>query len=446
VLELRRQYVAPFVFTYYQQPLLIVEGYLQYLWDHTGKRYLDAAAGIATISVGHCHPRVVEAARQQVGTLAHTTTIYLHPNIARYAAALAQHFPQESKLGSLYFTNSGSEANEVATMLARLHTGSFDVIALRNGYHGGSAATMGLTAMSNWKYPLPHALGVHYACPGYCYRCPAGLEYPACGLRCAHDIEPLVAYETCGKVAAFIAEAIQGVGGVIEPPPGYFRTVYEIVRAHGGLCIADEVQSGFARTGETFWAFEHHGVTPDVVTLAKGIANGAPLGAVVTRPDVAQAMMQRLHFNTFGGNPVSAIQGLTTLQVIDEEQLQRNAREVGGYLRERLLDLQRRHPLIGDVRGRGLLQAIELVRDRSTKEPARVETARIHETIKDRGLLCGKAGVYGNVLRFTPPLCITKPDIDFLAQTLDEALGMAKGESRVTSECRRQNSERDTHR
>jgi len=393
---------------------------MQYLWDETGRRYLDAAAGIVTVSVGHCHPRIVSAVRDQVGKLTHTTTLYLHPTITTYAKNLADHFPKESGLKVTYFTNSGSESNELATMLARLHTGCFEIIALRNGYHGGTQTTMGFTAIGNWKYPLPHSFGVRFTTPGYCYRCPFGLEYPDCSLKCAHNLAQVIEYETAGQIAAFIAEPIQGVGGIIAPPPEYFRIVYDIVRAHGGLCISDEVQTAWGRLGTHFWGFEAYGVTPDIVVMAKGIGNGVPLGAVTTRPDIAECMKQKLHFNTFGGNPVSMIQGLTTLEIIDSENIQKHAHEVGGYLKERLIDLQRSHRLIGEVRGRGLLLGIELVRDHISKEPATEEAANVHEVAKDRGLLTGRGGVYGNVLRINPPMCITKADVNFLADCLDE--------------------------
>ena len=393
---------------------------MQYLWDDTGKRYLDAIAGIVAVSIGHCHPRIVEAVREQVGKLMHTTTIYLHPTITTYAKRLAERFPEHSELQVTYFTNSGSESNDLATMMARLHTGQFEIISLRNGYYGGSQATMGLTAMGNWKYPFPHSFGVKYATPGYCYRCPFGLEYPSCDLRCARDVAQLIDYETSGKIAAFIAEPIQGAGGVVDPPPEYFKIVYDIVRSHGGLCISDEVQTGFGRLGTHFWGFEVYDAVPDIVAMAKGIGNGAPLGAVTTRAEIAECMKQKLHFNTFGGNPVSMIQGLTTLEIIDSDHVQQNAHEVGGYLKERLVDLQRSHPLIGDVRGQGLMLGVELVRDRDSKEPATEETALVHEGARDRGLLIGKGGVYSNVLRIKPPMCITKADADFLADCLDE--------------------------
>ncbi len=420
VINLRRDYVSPALFHYYQEPIMIVEGHMQYLWDEKGTRYLDAIGGIVSVSVGHCHPRIVEAVREQVGKLMHTTTVYLHPNIATYAEKLANHFPANSKLRASYFTNSGSEANDLAAMMARLHTGHFDIISLRNGYHGGTQAAMGMTAMGNWKFPFPHSFGVKHATPGYCYRCPLGLEYPSCDVKCAKDVASLIEYETSGKIAAFIAEPIQGAGGVVDPPKEYFKIIYDIVRSHGGLCISDEVQTGFGRLGTDFWGFDYYDVVPDIVTMAKGIGNGAPLGAVTTRHEIAECMKQKIHFNTFGGNPVSIIQGLTTLEIIDQENVQQNAKEMGGYLKERLLALQDQHPLIGDVRGAGLLLGVELVKNRKTKEPATEEAVKIHEEAKTRGLLLGRGGLYGNVLRIKPPMCITKPDIDFLADTLDE--------------------------
>ncbi|NOS99113.1 MAG: aspartate aminotransferase family protein [Phycisphaerales bacterium] len=421
-LALRREYLTPALLTLYREPLCLVQGKMQYVWDDTGRRYLDAFGGIVTISVGHAHDTIVERIRDQVGKLCHTTTLYVHPAAGQYAKALADHFPDGSDLKVTTFTNSGSEANEVAVLTARVATGRFDVIALRNGYHGGMHATMGLTGQGTWKYPVPQGFGVHHVAPGYCYRCPFGLTYPSCDLRCAHDVAEQIRFGSPGEIACFIGEPIQGVGGVVDPPPEYFKIVYDIVRRHGGLCIADEVQTGWGRTGDHFWGFENYGVVPDIVTLAKGMANGAPLGACTTRPDVAQHMTQRLHFNTFAGNPVSMIQGLTTLEIIDAEGLQENARRVGGHLRDRLLELQERHPLIGDVRGKGLILGVELVDDRVPKSPATAATADVLEMTKTRGLLLGKGGYDGNVLRITPPMCITRADADFLADCLDEVL------------------------
>ena len=430
VLALRKEYLTPGLVTYYREPILIVEGHMQYLWDDAGKQYLDAFAGIVTVSVGHCHPKVVEKVREQVGRLQHTTTIYLHPTAPLFAKKLAEHMPEGSDLSVSYFTNSGSEANELAVLMAREFTGNTEVVSLRNGYHGGTQATMGLTAVGTWKFKSSPTSGTKYAVPGYCYRCPLGLTYPSCNIKCATDTEEMIRYETSGEVAAFIGEPIQGVGGTVVPPPEYFGIVYDIIRKHGGLCIADEVQTGFGRTGTAFWGFENWGVTPDLVTMAKGIGNGVPLGACVTRPEVAKTLKNRVHFNTFGGNPVSMTQGLATLEVIDAEGIQANALRVGNHLKSRLLDLQERQPLIGDVRGLGLMLGVELVRDRVSTEPATTETADVHGFRKDRGLLVGGGGLYGNVLRIKPPMCLTIDDADFLVDCLDEVLGLVASRAR----------------
>jgi len=421
VLALRQEYLSPALLLYYKEPLMIVEGHMQYLWDETGRRYLDAIAGIVTVSVGHCHPKVVERVREQVGLLQHTTTIYIHPTVGQYAKKLADHMPGDLKV--TYFTNSGSESNDLALLTSRMATGHFDVISLRHGYHGGSQTVMGMTGQSSWKYALPQGFGVHHAMPGYCYRCPLGLEYPSCDVKCAQDIGDLIKFATSGRVAAFIAEPIMGVGGVVTPPKEYFKIAYEQVRKAGGICIADEVQTGFGRTGTKFWGFENWDVTPDMVSMAKGIGNGTALGAVVTTPQIAQAMTGKLHFNTFGGNPVQATYGLATLEVIDEEGIQENALKVGGRLKAGLENLMDKHALIGEVRGMGLMLGVELVRDRKTKEPANTEAAQIVENARAHGLLIGKGGFYGNVLRIKPPMCITREDADYIIGCLDEIMG-----------------------
>jgi len=422
ILNLRREYLNPGIFLFYSEPVCIVEGFMQYLWDETGKRYLDAFAGIATVSVGHCHPKITERLREQIGRIVHTTTIYLHPNVVQFAEALARRMPEGSDLKMSYFVNSGSEANDLAILMARLFTSNHDVLSLRNAYHGGSSVPMSLTAVGTWKFPVTNLPNVKHVVPGYCYRCPFGLTYPACDLKCARSAEDVIRHETSGQVACFIGEPIQGVGGVVQPPPEYFKIVYDIVRRHGGICIADEVQTGFGRTGEHYWGFQNYDVVPDMVTMAKGIGNGMPLGACTTRPEIAEHMKRRVHFNTFGGNPVSALAGLATLEVIDQENLQENARQVGGYLKGKLLELQQKHALIGEVRGLGLMLGVELVRDRQTREPATAETARLLDETKQRGLLLGKGGLYGNVLRIKPPMCITRADCDFLVDCLDDCL------------------------
>lgn len=417
VLAVRRQHLNPALFHYYRRPLMIVEGKAQWLFDETGRRYLDALGGIATVSVGHCHPDVIAAAQRQSALLQHVTTVYLHPNVAYYAQALTAKLPGELKVA--YFVNSGSEANDLALLMARAYTGNYDAITLRNGYHGGSQSTMGLTSPHTWKFNVPHSFGVHHAQMPDLYRGPYGKDDPEAGRKYAADIHDLIRFATSGQIAAFIAESIQGVGGAVTFPSDYLKYAYDHARAAGGLSIADEVQSGFARTGD-FWAFERQGVVPDIVTMAKGIGNGTALAAVVTTPKIAAALTQRHHFNTFGGNAVACAVGHAVLDVIDREGLQANARAVGARLKAGLERLATKHMLIGDVRGEGLLLGLELVKDRASKAPASEETVAVFERARDLGLLFGKAGLASNTIRLTPPLCVTAADADFIVAALDE--------------------------
>jgi alanine-glyoxylate transaminase/(R)-3-amino-2-methylpropionate-pyruvate transaminase len=420
VLQLRRQFLNPGIFLYYKKPVMLVEGRGQYIFDETGRRYLDGLGGIVTVSVGHCHPHVVEAARRQIETLQHSTTIYLHPNIAEYAEQLAARMPGDLKV--CYFVNSGSEANDLALLMARVFTGNFDVIALRNGYHGGNMSTMGLTAHSTWKFNVPHSFGVHHAITPDPYRGAWGRADPAAGKNYAADVKNLIDYASSGQVAGFIAESIQGVGGVVVYPDGYLQHAYGHVRAAGGVCIADEVQTGFGRTGAHFWGFENQGVIPDIVTMAKGIGNGCPLAAVVTTAKIAETVTRRIHFNTFGGNPVVCAQGKAVLEVIEREKLQANSLKIGGHLFAGLEKLQARHNIIGDARGKGLMLGMELVKDRAAKEPAKAECAQVVEKCRDLGLLLGKGGLWGQTIRIAPPMCVTRADADFLLDVLDTAL------------------------
>ncbi|MBI2814982.1 MAG: aminotransferase class III-fold pyridoxal phosphate-dependent enzyme [Opitutae bacterium] len=421
VLAQRKQFLNPGLFLYYKQPIMIVEGKMQYVWDSTGKRYLDGLGGIVTVSVGHCHPHVLKAINAQNQVLQHSTTIYLNPNIGAFAEKLASKMPGDLKV--CYFVNSGSEANDLALLMARLSTGNYDVIALRNAYHGGNAAGMGVTAHSNWKFNTPHSFGVHHAVAPYPYRGHFGYDDPDAGRKYAEDVKQVIDYTTPGKVAAFIAESIQGVGGFVEFPQGYLQHTYEHVRAAGGVCIADEVQTGFGRTGTHYWGFETQGVIPDIVTMAKGIGNGAPLAAVVTTPKIAAVMAQKVHFNTFGGNPVVSAIGQAVLEVIDNEKTQANCLELGNHILAGLNKLKAKHKIIGDVRGRGLMLGIEFVKDRATKEPHKEGCAQAVENARELGLLLGKGGLWGQTIRFAPPMNITQADADFLLAVLDEAIG-----------------------
>lgn len=419
VFRLRKEYLNPALFHLYKIPLMLVEGKGQYVWDEKGRRYLDGFAGIATVSVGHCHPHVLAAVQKQNETLQHSTTVYLHPNIAEFGRALAARMPGELKV--CYFVNSGSEANDVAVLMARAYSGNFDIIALRNGYHGGNLSAMGLTAHSTWKFNVPHSFGVHHTIAADPYRGQWGRNDPEAGRKYAADVKSVIDYATSGQIAGFIAESIQGVGGTVIFPDGYLKHAYEHARAAGGLCIADEVQTGFGRTGRQFWGFQLQGVTPDIVTMAKGIGNGCPLAAVVTTPQIASVLAKRIHFNTFGGNPVVCAQGKAVLEVLEREKLQDNALRVGDHILAGLERLQQQHEVIGDVRGRGLMIGVELVKDRNTKEPAKAECAEILELTREMGLLLGKGGLQGQTLRIKPPLCLTLADADFLLEVLDAA-------------------------
>jgi len=419
VMELRKRHLTPALLTYYKKPIMVVEGSMQYLYDETGRRYLDCFAGIVTVSVGHCHPHVTRRFIEQFETLQHTTTIYLHPNVAEFGEALAGKLPEG--LDVCYFVNSGSEANDLAILMSRLYTGNFDVVALRNGYHGGSASTMGLTGESTWKYNYAHGFGVHHARNPDPYRGPWGRDDADAGRKYGEDLEDLILTGTSGRVAAFFAESIQGVGGTVVYPDDYLERAYRIVRDHGGLCIADEVQTGFGRTGSDYWGFQNYGATPDIVTMAKGIGNGFPLAAVVTRREIAESMVGRIHFNTFGGNPMACAMGKAVLEVIDEENVQERCATLGARAMAGLRGLADKHDVIGDVRGRGLMLGLELVKDRGTKEPAKEECAEVFETAKDMGLLIGKGGLHGNCLRIKPPMCLTEADVDFLIEALDRS-------------------------
>lgn len=412
ILAKRKEFLSPSLFHFYTKPLNVVDGKMQYLFDENGRRYLDAFGGIATVSCGHCHPDVIESTINQIKRVQHSTVLYLNNAIADFAQALASKMPGNLKV--VFFTNSGTEANELALMIARLYTGCHDVISLRNAYHGNAAATMGATAQCIWKFNVLQS-GVHHAVNPDPYRGIFGSD----GEKYAKDVHDLIQFGTSGHVAAFISEAIQGVGGIVELAPGYLPAVYSTIRKAGGLCIADEVQCGFARTGSHFWGFENQGVIPDIVTMAKGIGNGIPLGAVVTTPEIAEVLTRRSYFNTFGGNPVCTAAGHAVLRVIENEKLQENALVVGSYLKQRLAALQDKYEIIGDVRGKGCMLGVELVTDRELKTPAKAETLHIMDRMKEMGVLVGKGGFYGNVFRITPPLCFTKEDADFFADVMD---------------------------
>jgi 4-aminobutyrate aminotransferase-like enzyme len=424
VIRKHKEYLWPAVANFYQHPLVADRAHMQYVWDLEGRKYLDFFGGILTISVGHTNPKVTSKIKAQVDRLQHTSTLYPTEPIVALAEKVAQIAP--GKLQKSFFSNSGTEANEAALLLARMATGSFDIIALRHGYSGASTLAKSVTAQGPWRAAGVVSVGVAHAISPYCYRCPLGLKYPDCGVACANDVENLIQTGTSGHIAAFIAEPIQGVGGFITPPKEYFKIVFKIVKQYGALFIADEVQTGWGRTGKKWFGIEQWEVIPDMITSAKGMGNGVPIGLTVTTPEIAGSF-QGANIATFGGNPVTSVAARATIELIEEENLLENADVVGTYFRGKLEELQVKHSLIGDVRGMGLMQALELVKDRKTKEPAPEATTQVMERARQNGLLIGKGGLYGNTLRLAPMLNTTKPDVDEAMKLLDKSFSEVEG-------------------
>jgi 4-aminobutyrate aminotransferase-like enzyme len=420
ILLAQSEHLFPCVFHYYQQPLVISHARNQYVWDIDGNQYLDFFGGIVTVSVGHCNEDVNRKVHKQMDRLQHVSTVFVNVPQAELAKKLAQITPG-GKLTKSFFTNSGTEANEAAILAARCYTGSTEIVALRYAYHGRSSLAMGLTAQSNWRLGPVTQAGIVHAVNAYCYRCPYGLTYPSCEVRCAQDVGEAIRTTTSGRIAGFIAEPIQGVAGFVTPPKEYFPIVAETVKKHGGVFISDEVQTGWGRTGGKWFGIEQWGVQPDIITSAKGLANGAPIGLTIARPEIADSV-RGASISTFGGNPIATTAAKAVIDFIEDHKLSINAAEVGAHFRDKLLELQDKHPVIGDVRGMGLLQAVELVEDPVSKKPAVAATLAVMEAARENGILLGKGGLHGNILRFSPPLNISKSDVDEFTRLLDASL------------------------
>lgn len=419
-----KQFLFPAVANYYEEPIVLTEGKGLRIRDADGTEYLDFFGGILTVSIGHADDRVNAAIRAQIDRLTHVSTLYPTLPIVELAERLARITP--GNLSQTYFTTSGTEADETAVMMAQLYTNRTELIALRHGYSGRSMLAQSLTAHASWRALPTQVAAVKHAPAPYCYRCPLHLAYPSCGIACAKDIEEVIRTTTTGRIAGFIAEPIQGVGGFITPPPEYFEIAVGIIRKYGGVFICDEVQTGFGRTGGTMWGIEHWGVQPDIMTAAKGVANGLPLGVTIATPEIA-ASLKALTISTFGGNPVSCAAANRTIEIIEEDKLTENAEAMGRRLRDGLDDLKRRYPrTIGDVRGLGLMQGVELVEDeaRGDRTPAKAFTLRLFEETKKRRLLIGRGGLDGNCLRIAPALTVTRNDVD-------EALAILGGSFRA---------------
>ena len=416
ILEKKKKYIMPCLAHFFQDPPEFVKGSMQYLFDTEGKKYLDCFAGVSVINCGHCNPEITQKVVEQVQSLQHVCNIYLTENFVNLAEKLAEVTP--GKLQKSFFCSTGSEANEGALLLATIYTKSSEFIALRNGLHGRTKLGMSVTGIGMWRTDPNPCGGINFAPNPYCYRCPLGKKYPECDLECANQIEDIIKTATSGNPAAFIAESIQGNAGIVVPPKGYFKRVKEILEKYNTLLIIDEVQTGFARTGKMF-AIENFDVEPDIMTMAKALGNGAPISAFIASAKIADTYT-RPGASTLGGNPVSSAAGLAVLSYIEEHNLLQNAYDRGVQLREGLAELAKKHPIIGDIRGLGLMNGAEFVH--ADKSPAFNELDEVLEEMKNRGFIIGKNGISRNVMAFQPPLVITEENINDVLNNLDDVL------------------------
>jgi 4-aminobutyrate aminotransferase len=394
------------------EPIVVASASGRTVIDVDGTAYLDCFSGISVVNAGHNHPRILQAAREQMDKLVHAASCVYHvPVVGDLAAKLAEITPGD--LEKTFFSCSGAEANEGALRLAKQHTERREIVALAYGFHGRTIGTLSITGnMARKKNIGPYLSGVAFGPAPYCYRCPLGLSYPSCEVACAQALDDVVRVQTSGDVAAFVVEPMLGEGGILTPPAEYLTVAARIMHAHGALLIVDEVQTGFGRTGKMFGVEHSPDVTVDIMTMAKGIAAGFPLGAFTASAKIADAMKPGDHLSTFGGNPIACAAALANIAVLQEERLIENCAARGAELMERCRALQEKHAIIGDVRGRGLMIGLELVRDRKTKEPAPQEAKAVRAKMRERGVLVGVGGVFGNVVRLQPPLSITAEECE----------------------------------
>jgi alanine-glyoxylate transaminase / (R)-3-amino-2-methylpropionate-pyruvate transaminase len=418
-LKKRQQYIYASKKIYFKEPVEIIRASGSRVWDSQNNEYLDGIGGIVTISVGHNHPRIKKVIQGLLDSdhPQHISSLFLSPYMPEAGRMLSKHFKGDSRV---YFVNSGSEANEVACLSAREYTGKKMIISLRHGYHGGTNATLNLCGHSSWKYQhQPHSDVGHIEAP-YCYRCPYDKKPATCSLECAVDLDKFIETCTSGDVAGVIVEPIQGVGGFITPPLSYYKKIYEIIKDHGGLYISDEVQTGVGRLGKNFFGAYDGGIEPDIFTMAKGLGNGVPVGAVVAKKEVSDSIKHKTHFNTFGGDPFQMAQVCEVLNIIEQEKLMENAHVQGEKLIKFFNDLKSDFPCIGDVRGRGLLLGVEIIDQGGGFDPICCDN--ILNKCKDNGLLLGKGGLKGNVLRIAPSLAISDLEVEELMQKFRASL------------------------
>lgn len=404
-------------------PLVLVRGQGAHLWDDAGRRYLDCTAQNLCISVGYGHPLTLQMAGEQMQRMTHCTTLFFNEAPIRYAQELVGRMPGGADEWVVHLVNSGAEAIDLSFMMARVHTGHFEMVSLRNAYHGLHFGTAGSTAFSPCRQPSAALQGFVHAMNPDDYK---GVFGPGAGAQpYLRELERTLFSSTSGHIAGLIVEPIQGFGGVVPMPPGYVAEAFRIAREAGGLAICDEVQTGFGRMGSHYWGFEAHGAVPDLVVLGKGMGNGFPIAGVIARRSVAESFAQVRFFNTYGSNPMCAAAARSVLRAVDDDGLQANAAARGRQLLDGLARLKERHALIGDVRGSGLILGIELVRDRHTKEPVQEEGERVHRRMRQEGVIMVKGSARKNTLRINPPMCISGEDCEHLLHALDRALADA---------------------
>ncbi|MFI5346804.1 MAG: aspartate aminotransferase family protein [Elusimicrobiota bacterium] len=418
---LRAKHVLPLPGPMYSKPIQLVEGRMQFLYDENGKEYLDGFAGVATVSIGHSHPHFVKMLKAQIDKLQHAPPLYLHPGVGTLAKRLADKAKAVNPaMDVCFFTNSGSEANEMAAMLAKVHTGRHEFVAVQRSYHGRTLMTVALTGQHTWRNLAPFPVGVSFTPTDYAYRFNGTAEESTkAALKGLSDV---LKTSTSGKIAGFFAETILGVGGAITPGKSYFPEAVELIHKHGGLYICDEVQTGVGRTGDHFFGINHWDAKPDIIVMAKGLGNGYPIGAIITTPEIAASVKGLLHYNTFGGGPMAMAAAHAVIDVIENEKLSDNAKKVGNRLKASLEKTGAKSDKVGEVRGMGLMLGVELVKSKKTKEPAPELTMAVVEKMKDLGVLVGKGGLEGNTVRIKPPLCLTEADVDRVAAAFEQAL------------------------
>ncbi len=419
ILAIEQKHIIPAVSHYYEDPILIVRGEGATLEDDSGKQYIDLFSGICTKITGYGHPKFVATLKWQIDRLVYTSTLYSTIPYAVLSQKLAEIAP--SGLSQCFIASSGSEANESALYMARKYTKNPYIVACTHAYHGRTALTREISSAGWRNVPECHPPGVRFTPNGYCYRCAFKQSYPDCDIECARYLREVIRTQTNKAIAAFIAEPIQGVGGIIQPPPEFFQIAHEIVKEYGGLFIADEVQTGFGRTGNKWWGIQHSNVNPDIITMAKGFGSGVPIGGFLTRPEYATEYAQTDAFVTFGGNPLMCAAAVAVIEIIQEEDYLTRATKLGETLKKRLQSLKEEHEIIGDVRGQGMMLGMELVRDQASKEPATEEMLHVMQACRQSGLLIGKGGIDGNVIRIQPPLELTQEQIENACEILDVA-------------------------